>query len=206
MFPLEVEPSAKSSRTMLCDQAKIPFLDALVNCGLQTVHDIWQFYCYGRALELSLNAGDTPMNPWETVIFGLGKIPGVRQTVRVPKDLLIDCHNARDSMLKIIGKSMLTSVSIFKKSLVPHVKNILSLDRFAILQLKYLQDHALDAATRKLQAEVLEFLPSSSVQPSFAEVLRFDSSLCCGFSCSCLKTSVWQFEFRFRFIVYLFFF
>lgn len=188
---MEVGPSAKSSRTMLCEQAKIPFLGALVDCNLHTVHDVWQFHLYAKTLELDLNFGATPMLPWEAVLFGVGGIPDVRKTLEVPSDQLLDCRNGRDAISKVVGTNLVASVAVFKKSLSTHVKNILSLDRFALLQFKYLNDHVLQVGTDKLHAEVLECLPSSTVYPSFCEVLRFASSRNCIFSCSFLHRFGW---------------
>ena len=161
---------------MIGDQARIPFLGVLVDCGLQSIHDIWQFHEKARALELSMNFGDTEMLPWERILFGVGCIPDVRTTVRVPSDLLLDCHNARDAISKIVGKQFVTSILVLKKTLSTHVKNILALDRFAILQLKYLNNNALTAVTEKIHQAVLDLMPSCTHHPTFAEVLPLDST------------------------------
>ena len=118
---------------------------------------------------VAINTGVVPMLPWEAVLFEVGAISGVAQTIALPECLYQEALNARESCLELLGKNFNT-LTVIKKEVNAAAKSILRYDTSFILELTFLNQYAMPLIVSKMQERVINALPTEVIQSKMSKV------------------------------------
>ena len=148
----------------------VSFLGTSVTIPRSSLHDEWEFRFAGCIKSNACNSGCLRLLPWEKVLFKVGAIPLMSQTVKPPEEALQDYANVRDTVLHCMGKDLLTFADMRKQAQC-YAKLWLALDRSFCLELSFLNEMAEGMAKEQLHHAVLDALPSDTVKKTHSDSL-----------------------------------
>ena len=107
----------------------------------------------------ALNGGNLRFTPWEKVLFNVGEVPGAPCAVTVPDCFLIKTKACRDSVWPIIGEEKTTLKEVIRL-IKPKASKLCKCDGTFQLELEFLYRHALPMLREKVDARLLQPLPT----------------------------------------------
>ena len=102
---------------------------------------VWQSIFTNSAKMIAINTGRVKMFPWEAALYAVGQIPGVSTTITIPDDVLRDCLNCRDAVLKLLGDSSVITLSECKQVIQSNYMTLLGYDEEFAADFKLLTEH-----------------------------------------------------------------
>lgn len=150
--------------------ASIVFCSAKVCIPVQCPDDEWYYRLWAKVKSAGINNGCLKMAPWEELLFSVGGIPAVPETIKVNEELLSDALNARDACMGLLGPQKLTLAEM-KKVVGCHLKSLLALDRSFALEAAFLSDVVQEKLHERVQQQVLAELPAEGRKATMPQVL-----------------------------------
>ena len=136
-------------------ESVVDFMTAKVKLTIADLNDDWVFRYAAKLKSTAINCKQLPLLPWEAALLPDGQVPGARQTIQISEELLRDHKNVRECALGYLGGRQLT-FSDMRRTLSPHAKALLALDRTFDLELTFLTEHAEKLAVEMVRCNVLE--------------------------------------------------
>ncbi len=141
----------------------IAFCGRTVDMRITCVNDSWAFKLVAMVKSVGASTRVIPRLPWDRAVFGDGKIEGIRETVKLPEELIADSKNARQAALTLLGGTA-QSISDMKAIMNANASALLSMDRSFCIELDFLNKRAGDLVTASGHSQVLAALPSGLVE------------------------------------------
>ena len=146
----------------------LTFLNRKFVMTFPDLNDDWQYRYTPRSKTTSVSLHSSPRWLWEIALFENNKIPGCRETVKVPSELLMKINSAREVGLELIKGE--TKLSEMRRVLTNSSKLLLQLDPSMRLYFEFL-NVAFELLEKKVKCETLAALPTESEPLTFAAPL-----------------------------------
>ena len=131
--------------------------------------DEWWCRMVARARSQMINNGQSHMLPWEELAYDVGTLPGVPSATRVPDAWAVELNAGREAAFDYLGGKCYLLKDMQHKMLAKE-KDILDIDRFMILELTWLHEHAETTIRERVHNAVFHALPSHDTTKQMKEV------------------------------------
>ena len=120
------------------------FLTVVARVQITDLDDEWQYRFSAEVKTAAISNGSVPQTPWEAVLWPEVQVQGVRQSVKVPEELLGDIRNVRGAINQLFSGYAVDQLTFseMKKIINPHIKALCALERTVIIDIVVLLDNA----------------------------------------------------------------
>ena len=156
----------------------VPFLGKILKVSLLSTNDEWAFRLEGRMRSIAVATAQLTRLPWEIALWGKKeKVDGYPTTIHIPHPLIMIAENGRMACTRMFSSFDTDNMTFdeMKKTLgEKQEEELIALDRFSKMDMKFLRGHAEEVAFDMITQAVLACLPSESDfhDYTFATTLR----------------------------------
>lgn len=158
---------ATSQELVKCGIAKYEKVSSRMNLHSETCKvqvedpdDEWEWRELNLAKSMVVNSGQSPMMPWEALLYDVGYSSEFPRYTQIPAKLLAKIKPAREAAVDYLGPGPHTLPQMIL-SMLGHKKDLKKLDRSFATDLIFLEKHSERLLKEKLVDMVMTALPSA---------------------------------------------